>query len=135
MKQYGWYSENYAQRVGYWEVLCAYGASGFLHTITHQTDNPFVKPSQEPDLLYRGEFLGTPKWKGSKPTAPTTQRVFMPGTIQENPFAQCDMFEDFDFGTPGPVTVTHPLSELPCQTCGRMNDVGISTCWNCGGHP
>jgi hypothetical protein len=32
-------------------------------------------------------------------------------------------------------SVTIPVIEAPCTTCGRPNDVGVAVCWNCGGRP
>jgi hypothetical protein len=32
---------------------------------------------------------------------------------------------------PGPATA----KEAPCRTCGKPNDLGVKTCWSCGGVP
>lgn len=36
-----------------------------------------------------------------------------------------------------PVAPVAPVKrdEFPCQHCGRMNDVGVTCCWNCGNMP
>jgi len=35
---------------------------------------------------------------------------------------------------PEDVPVTAKVQEAPCPGCGRANDVGVKSCWCCGGH-
>jgi hypothetical protein len=33
------------------------------------------------------------------------------------------------------ITTASGRQEKPCQSCRRMNDLGVSTCWWCGNQP
>jgi hypothetical protein len=48
---------------------------------------------------------------------------------------QKNRFVVVDENTPTTINAPAIRQEKSCTTCGKPNDVGVHTCWNCGNQP